>query len=72
VSDQRGSIPRFGEALVEVPVTVSMFNVVRNVIGMAADGGLPEKIHYRLEGSLSSPGFGSTRFGSQGEIALPH
>ena len=71
VSDERGTIPRFGEALVRVPVTVSLFNVVRQAIGMAADGKPPEKIRYRLQGSLNSPGFGSTRFDSQGEIALP-
>lgn len=72
VSDERGTIPRFGEALVTVPVTVSMFSILNQVIGFAVDGKPPEKLHYRLEGSLSSPGFGSTRFDSQGEIALPH
>ena len=71
VSDQRGTIPRFGEALVEVPVTVSTINVVRRVIGMAMDGKPPERIGYRLEGKLNSPGFGSTRFDSSGELALP-
>ena len=71
VSDEHGTIPRFGETLVTVPVTVSMANVVGLVIGMAADGKPPEKLSYRLEGSLNSAGFGSTRFDSQGEIALP-
>jgi LEA14-like dessication related protein len=71
VSDERGTIPRFGEAVVSVPVTVSTVNIVRHVIGMAVDGKPPEKISYRLEGKLSSPGFGSTRFDSHGEIALP-
>ncbi len=71
VSDERGTIPRFGEALVSVPVTVSTINVVRHAIGIAVDGKPPEKISYRLEGKLNSPGFGSTRFDSHGEIALP-
>jgi LEA14-like dessication related protein len=71
VSDARGTIPRFGEAVVEVPVTVSAINVVRHAIGIAMDGKPPEKIRYRLEGKLNSPGFGSTRFDSRGEIALP-
>ena len=37
VSDARGTVPRFGEALVEVPVTVSMLNVMRHVIGAMDD-----------------------------------
>ena len=71
VSDERGTIPRFGEALVSVPVTVSAINVVRHAIGIAVDGKPPEKISYRLEGKLNSPGFGSARFDSHGELALP-
>jgi LEA14-like dessication related protein len=71
VSDERGTIPRFGEAVVSVPVTVSTMNLVRQVIGMATDGKAPEKITYRLEGKLNSPGFGSTRFDSHGELTLP-
>jgi len=71
VSDERGTIPRFGEALVSVPVTVSTINVVRHAIGIAMDGKPPEKISYRLEGKLNSAGFGSTRFESRGELALP-
>ena len=71
VSDERGTVPRFGEALVRVPVTVSTVNIVRQVIGFAAGGKAPDRISYRLEGKLNSPGFGSTRFDSHGEIALP-
>ena len=71
VSDERGTIPRFGEALVSVPVTVSAINIVRQAIGVAAGGKPPEKITYRLEGKLNSAGFASTRFDSQGELALP-
>ncbi len=71
VSDERGTIPRFGEALIGVTVTVSAIDVVRQALGMAMDGKPPEKINYRLEGKLSSPGFGSTRFDSRGELTLP-
>lgn len=71
VSDERGTIPRFGEALISVPVTVSTINIVRHAIGIAADGGLPKKVNYRLEGKLNSTAFVSTRFDSQGELALP-
>lgn len=37
----------------------------------STDGKPPEKITYRLEGKLNSPGLGSTRFDSQGELAPP-
>jgi LEA14-like dessication related protein len=71
VSDERGTVPRFGEAIVSVPVTVSTFNLARQVIGMITDGKPPERIHYRLEGKLNGPGFGAARFDSQGELTLP-
>jgi LEA14-like dessication related protein len=38
VSDERGVVPRFGEALITVPVTVSTLNLVRQTLGMMIDG----------------------------------
>jgi LEA14-like dessication related protein len=70
VSDERGVVPRFGEALSTVPVTVSTLNLVRQTLGMMIDGKRPEKLSYRLEGKLNGPMFGSTRFHSQGELPL--
>jgi LEA14-like dessication related protein len=72
VSDEHGTVPRFGEAVVAVPVTISTANLVRQALGfIGADSRPPEKITYRLEGKLNGPMFGSTRFESQGELALP-
>ena len=71
VSDEHGTIPRFGEALVTVPVTVPTLNLVRQALGFMGNGQPPEKITYRLEGKLNGPMFGSTRFQSQGELPLP-
>jgi LEA14-like dessication related protein len=71
VSDERGTVPRFGEAVIAVPVTVSAMNIVRQALGFMAGGQPPQKINYNLEGRLNSPTFGSTRFQSQGELALP-
>ena len=34
VSDQAGTVPRFGEAVVAVPVTVSLMRMARQVLGM--------------------------------------
>lgn len=70
VNDVRGSVPRFGESVVEVPVTASAFRMVRSVVGMMGDQP-PEKIAYRMTGKLSGPGFGSRRFSTDGEFKLP-
>jgi LEA14-like dessication related protein len=72
VSDARGTVPRFGEAVVAVPVTVSMMNVVRQIVGAMDDKAAPpEKVRYSLEGKLHGTGFSALRFKSQGEFALP-
>jgi len=70
VSDERGSVPRFGESIIAVPVTVSLLRMGVYALGMLG-GGIPEKIHYKLEGKLSGPAFGSTSFQSQGDLMLP-
>lgn len=74
VSDARGSVPRFGEAVMAVPVTVSAFRMARQVVGAIGAmerGQGADKIRYDLRGKLSGAGFRSVRFGSQGEVALP-
>jgi len=71
VSDERGTIPRFGEGLVNVPVTVSFARAVTNAFRMFGSGEPPERFTYTLEGKLNGPLFGSTRFESRGEITLP-
>lgn len=70
VSNERGSVARYGESVIAVPVTVSMLRVALQAIGFALDGRPAEKINYKLEGKLDGPTFGSTRFTSQGEFAL--
>jgi LEA14-like dessication related protein len=70
VSAEHGSVPRFGESLISVPVTLSMLRMAVFAIGMV-DGKPVDKVHYKLEGKLDGPAFGSTRFQSQGEFALP-
>jgi LEA14-like dessication related protein len=70
VSNERGSVPRYGETVIGVPVTVSALRMVAYALRML-DGKPIDKINYRLEGKLDGAGFGSTRFQSQGELALP-
>lgn len=70
VSDERGTVPRFGEAIISVPVTVSMLRMLRHALGMLG-GAPPDKITYRLSGKLSGPGLATRRFQAQGEFAMP-
>ena len=71
VSDERGSVPRYGETVIGVPVTVSTLRVALQAIGFMLDGRPVEKINYKLEGKLDGPVFGSNRFKATGEFALP-
>jgi hypothetical protein len=70
VSDARGSVPRFGETVLAVPVTVSVLRMATHALGML-DGKRVEKIDYELEGKLNGPGFGGMRFKSTGALNLP-
>ena len=70
VSDQQGSVPRFGETLITVPVTVSAFAIVRQLMAIPENRGEP-KIQYQLRGRLAGTGLGGARFSSEGELTLP-
>lgn len=69
VSDERGSVPRFGEIVISVPVSVSALAAVRQAIGLATS----ERpiVDYALHGRLAGTRFGGLRFESKGEIDLP-
>ena len=71
VSDEKGSVPRFGESVINVPVTVSTLRVALNTLGFVMGGTQTDKVRYKLSGKLAGPSFGSTSFQSDGELALP-
>lgn len=70
VSSESGTVPAFGEAVVAVPVTVSVLRMVRQVAGML-DGKPVEKITYELSGKLSGGLFDTERFSARGEFEVP-
>lgn len=70
VSDDTGAVPRFGEAVISVPVTISAFSMIRQAAGMMQGRDL-KKISYEMKGKLASPGFGTRRFSTEGEFDLP-
>lgn len=69
VSDARGTVPRFGETVLSVPVTVPVTAMVRQAIGLAT--GDRSRINYDLTGRLAGPGIGGVPFSSSGELSLP-
>lgn len=70
VSGEAGTIPRFGEAIVSVPVTASAFRMAMQAMGMMT-GEPVDEIDYEMKGKLSSSMFSSVRFETQGSFQLP-
>ena len=70
VSDVRGTIPRFGETVIEVPVTISTLRVAFQAFGLMRDGQGPENLKYKLKGRLGGSVFGSLSFATEGEFDL--
>jgi LEA14-like dessication related protein len=69
VSDQSGTVPRFDETVVTVPLTVPAFAAVRQAFafaGAAESGEIPYILRGKLAGGLT----GTTRFTSQGTLSL--
>ena len=69
VSDAAGSVPRFGEAVIPVPITISAFSMLTQAYELFRNGA-SGSINYEMKGRLGS-GFSSTHFKTQGEFTLP-
>jgi LEA14-like dessication related protein len=70
VSDTVGSVPRFGETIVSVPVSISVFSIVRQAMDVVTEE-YRGKLEYDMSGRLAGPAFNSVRFNSKGEFTLP-
>jgi LEA14-like dessication related protein len=69
VSDVRGSVPRYGETVITVPVTVSAFAAARQAYSLYRSS--DRKIDYVARGKLGGGPLGAARFESQGSFELP-
>lgn len=69
VSDARGSVPRFGEAVVSIPVTVSALSAFRQALELGSDADL-DRLPYTLSGKLGGGPFGVQRFSERGTLSL--
>ena len=70
VSDQSGSIGRFSETVLSVPVSVSAFSVLRQTLGLSQTQTL-NNLPYVLRGKLAGGLFGTMRFTDSGKLSLP-
>ncbi|OLU27856.1 LEA type 2 family protein [Pseudomonas sp. PA27(2017)] len=70
VSDQRGQVPRFGETVISVPVTVSAYSVLRQAWG-ASTHQPGQNLPYQLRGKLADGLFGTRRFSDSGRLTWP-
>ncbi|WP_417776562.1 LEA type 2 family protein [Stutzerimonas xanthomarina] len=69
VSDAQGSVPRFGETVLSVPVTISAFSAARQALDLAEHIGM-DKVPYVLRGKLAGGLFGTQRFVEKGTLDL--
>ncbi len=70
VSAEAGSVPRFGETVVTVPLTVPAFAAVRQAFAFA-DSAQTGRFPYVLRGRLAGGITGGTHFIDQGTLSLP-
>lgn len=70
VSDQRGSIARFGETVLSIPVSVSAVALVRQALGFM-EGEVRTNLPYTIRGRLAGGAFGGIRFRNEGTLDLP-
>lgn len=70
VSDSKGSVPRFGETVFSVPVTVSAISALRQALGLTEGAGL-DNLPFALRGKLAGGAFGTLRFSEEGRLSLP-
>jgi LEA14-like dessication related protein len=69
VSDATGAVPRYGETVITVPVTISAFNMVNQLIGFL-DSANTDQVNYRIRGKLEGGLFRTRRFTDEGSVAL--
>jgi LEA14-like dessication related protein len=72
VSSAAGTVPRYGEAVLEIPVTVSALNMARQVLGFVNQNPQDQRnVSYVVNGKLEGGVFGTRRFTDEGTFELP-
>ena len=72
VSAAMGTVPRYGEAVLEIPVTISALSMARQVLGFVNAQDDPQReVSYTVRGKLEGGVFGTRRFTDEGTFELP-
>src|SRR5690606_4187182 len=69
VTDNVGTVPRYGEVVMTIPVTISAFDMARQVFAFVNDEN-PNEVRYRVRGKLEGGLFGTRRFRDEGVFEL--
>lgn len=69
VSDQVGSVPRYGESVISVPVSVSAISVLRQ--GLSFANGDRSSVTYAIRGKIGGSMLSGSSFKANGQIELP-
>lgn len=70
VSDESGTVARYSETVLSVPVSVSAFSVLRQTFGLSQAQTL-NNMPYVLRGKLAGGLFGTRRFVDSGKLSFP-
>lgn len=70
VSDQHGSIGRYAEQVLSIPVSITAFSMLRQAVGLSQVSNL-DGMPYVLRGKLAGGAFGTMRFTDSGRLQLP-
>lgn len=71
VSDAIGTVPRYGEAVLEIPVTISALDMARQALRFTNDRNDRREVSYRVRGKLEGGALGTRRFTDEVTFALP-
>jgi len=71
VTDAMGTVPRYGEIVLEIPVTISALNMARQVLGFSNTRKERRDVSYSVRGKLEAGAFGTRRFTDEGTFELP-
>jgi LEA14-like dessication related protein len=71
LTDAKGSVPRYGEAVITIPVSVSALEAVRQVRALSRSESKETALPYVLRGKLGAGWLGQVPFERSGVLNLP-
>lgn len=69
VSDRGVTVPRFGEAVLDVAATATLGSALKQLRELQKGG--RERVDYRIVGRLNLSGFGTVPFDRRGDLQMP-